>query len=410
MGGLLGIGATWSYKSESGAKSGDSCLRSVTILGASGSIGTSALAFLRLHRDEFRLQNIAVNGDWQTAVKICTEFGCSAVALTDPAAAAEFRKNAPDPACEVFEGPDASAAVSSQPVDVVLAAISGSAGLPSVVAAVKAGNRLALANKEPVVCAGRALLDLAQKHGVEVIPTDSEHSAIFQSLLAGKHSEIASILLTASGGPFRTSSLEQMRAATPAQALNHPNWSMGNKITIDSATLANKGLELIEAAYLFEQDQKNIEVVVNPSSILHSAVQFRDGSMIAQLGKPDMRVAIGYGLSWPDRLETGVEPISLAALGALTFEQVDTEKFRCLGLARASLASGAGGPLLFNAANEIAVAAFLKGRIGFMEIPELIEHCLELGGSRFAASLDDVVAVNAEALQFSREQLLVRAA
>ena len=381
----------------------------MTILGASGSIGTSALAFLRLHPDEFRLQNIAINSDWKTAVAICREFGCGAVAFSDPAAAAEFRKNAPDPSCEVFEGPNASATVASMPVDVVLAAIAGSAGLPSVVAAVNAGNRLALANKEPVVCAGRALLELAKKQGVEVIPTDSEHSAIFQSLLAGKPSEIASILLTASGGPFRTASLEQMRAATPEQALNHPNWSMGNKITIDSATLANKGLELIEAAYLFEQDPASIEVVVNPSSILHSAVQFRDGSMIAQLGKPDMRVAIGYGLSWPDRLETGVEPISLAALGALQFEEVDTERFPCLGLAKASLASGTGGPLLFNAANEIAVAAFLKGRIGFMDIPALIETCLELGGNRFAASLDDVIAVNAEALEFCRSQLMARA-
>ena len=385
-------------------------MRSVTILGASGSIGTQALVFLRLHRDQFQLQNIALNTDWQVAVKICAEFGCTAVAFTDDAAADEFRKNAPDSKCEVIAGANASAAIASKPVDVVLAAISGSAGLPSVVAAVNAGNRLALANKEPVVCAGRALLDLAHKQGVDVIPTDSEHSAIFQSLLAGKHSEIASILLTASGGPFRTSTIEQMRAATPEQALKHPNWSMGNKITIDSATLANKGLELIEAAYLFEMDQKNIEVVVNPSSILHSAVQFRDGSMIAQMGKPDMRVAIGYGLSWPDRLETGVEPVSLAELGALHFEPVDTEKFRCLGLARASLASGTGGPLLFNAANEIAVAAFLKGRIGFLDIPALIEHCLELGGSRFAASLDDVVAVNAEALTFCREQLLARAA
>ena len=385
-------------------------MRSVTILGASGSIGTSALAFLRLHPDEFRLENIAVNTDWQAAIKICAEFGCTSVAFADPAAATEFRKNTPESRVEVFDGADASATVASRPVDVVLAAISGSAGLPSVVAAVNAGNRLALANKEPVVCAGRALLELAQKQGVAVIPTDSEHSAIFQSLLAGKHSEIASILLTASGGPFRTASLEHMRAATPEQALNHPNWSMGAKITIDSATLANKGLELIEAAYLFDQDPQTVEVVVNPSSILHSAVQFRDGSMIAQLGKPDMRVAIGYGLSWPDRLETGVAPISLAELGALHFEEVDNERFRCLGLARASLASGTGGPLLFNAANEIAVAAFLKGRIGFMDIPELIEQCLDLGGTRFAASLADVVAVNAEALVFCREQLLARAA
>ncbi len=384
-------------------------MRSVTVLGASGSIGKNALAVLRLHPDRFRLRHIAVNGDWKAALEACREFGCDSVALADPKAAQAFRDHAPAGLCRVLEGPEASVAAASEPVDVVLAAISGSAGLPSVVAAVRAGNRVALANKEALVCGGRQLLDMAGSLGVDVIPTDSEHSAIFQSMLAGKREEVASILLTASGGPFRTASIETMRAATPDEALAHPNWRMGRKISIDSATLANKGLELIEAAYLFDRPETDIEVVIHPSSIMHSAVQFRDGSMIAQLGLTDMRSAIGYGLSWPDRLETGVGPLSLAKLGSLQFEPVDLQKFPCLALARASLGVK-GGPLLFNAANEIAVEAFLGGRIGFMDIAPLIAQCLERGQGRFHASLDEVVAVNAEALSFCRSLLMAPAA
>jgi len=384
-------------------------MRSVTILGASGSIGTSAANFLRLHRDRFVLRNIAVNGDWEAALRLALEFGCKAVAVTDPAAAAELRRQAPAGAFEVVDGPDSAAKVASDKVDVVLAAVAGSAGLPSVLAALRAGNRVALANKESMVCGGRALLELAAANGVEILPVDSEHSAIFQAMLAGKREEVASIVLTASGGPFRTTPIEQMRAATPEQALAHPNWSMGAKITIDSATLANKGLELIEAAYLFDKDERDVEVVINPSSILHSAVQFRDGSMIAQLGLPDMRPPIALALSWPDRLETGVKSLSLAELGKLEFQAVDEARFPCLGLARASLGT-AGGPLLFNAANEVAVAAFLDRRIGFMEIPEFVAECLDAGGGRFACALDDIIEANQAALAFSRSRLLARAA
>jgi 1-deoxy-D-xylulose-5-phosphate reductoisomerase len=384
-------------------------MRSVTILGASGSIGASAANFLRLHRDRFELKNIAVNGDWEAALRIALEFGCRAVAVSDAAAAAELRRQAPAGAFDVIDGPDAAAKIAADKVDVVLAAVAGSAGLPSVLSALRAGNRVALANKESMVCGGRALLDLAAANGVEILPVDSEHSAIFQAMLAGKREEVASIVLTASGGPFRTTPIEQMRAATPEQALAHPNWSMGAKITIDSATLANKGLELIEAAYLFDKDERDVEVVINPTSILHSAVQFRDGSMIAQLGLPDMRPPIALALSWPDRLETGVKSLSLAELGKLEFQAVDLERFPCLGLARACLRAP-GGPLLFNAANEIAVAAFLERRIGFMEIPEFIAECLEAGAGRFACALDDILETNQAALAFSRSRLLARAA
>ena len=385
-------------------------MRSVTILGASGSIGKNGVAIIRLHRDKFHLKNIAVRQDWRLAVELQREFGCTGAAFSDPDAADAFRAHVPADQCEVFAGSDAAARLAADPVDVVLAAISGTAGFPSVVAAVRAGNRVAVANKEAVICGGRQLLDLARQLGVDVIPVDSEHSAIFQSLLAGKEDEVTSILLTASGGPFRTASLDDMRAATPKQALAHPNWAMGAKNSLDSATLANKGLELIEAAYLFNQPEHAIEVVVNPSSILHSAVQFRDGSMIAQLGIADMRVAIGYGLSWPDRLETGVGPLSLSALKTLHFEPVDMVRFPCLGLARASLAAGADGPTLFNVANEVAGAAFLDGQIGFMDIAGVIEDCLDKGSGRFACALDDVEAANAEAQVFCRSHLFSRAA
>jgi 1-deoxy-D-xylulose-5-phosphate reductoisomerase len=384
-------------------------VRSVTVLGASGSIGKNAIAVIRLHRDKFHLKNIAVKSDWRYAVELHREFGVTGAAFNDPAAAQAFREHV-GAGCEVFAGADAAARLAVDRVDVVLAAISGTSGFPSVVAAIRSGNRVAVANKEAVVCGGRQLLDLAENLGVDVIPVDSEHSAIFQSLLAGKPEEVASILLTASGGPFRTWSIEEMRMATPRQALAHPNWPMGAKNSLDSATLANKGLELIEAAYLFDHPESDIEVVVNPSSILHSAVQFRDGSMIAQLGIADMRVAIGYGLSWPDRLETGVGPLSLSALGALQFEPVDLERFPCLGLARASLRAGPDGPMLFNVANEVAGAAFLDGKIGFMDIAPIIEDCLEKGRGRFVAGLDDMEAASSQALAFCRSRLFAVAA
>jgi 1-deoxy-D-xylulose-5-phosphate reductoisomerase len=379
-------------------------MRLVTILGASGSIGTNAIEFLRLHRKEFTLCNIAVKADWQTALQLCAEFSCRAVSFADPMAAETFAIHCRQADVRVLCGQEGVAELASEPVDVVLAAISGSSGLAPVLAAVRAGNRVALANKEALVCGGTALLELARSKSATIIPVDSEHSAMYQCLLAGKRHEVSSLLLTASGGPFRTATIEEMRIATREQAMNHPNWSMGVKNTIDSATLANKGLELIEAAYFFERDESDIDVVINSSSVLHSAVCFRDGSMIAQLGRPDMRAAIGYGLSWPDRLTTGVETLSLSDLRRLDFEDVDTEKFRCLSLARSALRMAGDGPLLFNAANEVAVAAFMNGRLGLLDIAGLVEECLEQGAGRFTGSLDEAPALAKEAMHFCRSE------
>ncbi len=367
--------------------------KSVTILGASGSIGTSAVAFLRLHKKALALDRIALRRNWRRAMEICLEFDCRVVAFEDVEAAQSFSAHWNGPKITILSGPDAAAELATWKADVVLAAISGSAGLPSVLAAIHAGNRIALANKEALVCGGNALLELAREKNVPVIPVDSEHSAMFQALLAGQRNEVASLILTASGGPFRQATFASMQAATKEQALAHPNWQMGPKNTIDSATLANKGLELIEASYLFGFEEEKIEVVINPSSVLHSAVQYRDGSMIAQLGTPDMRSAVGYGLTWPDRLETGVKPLSLAAMGRLEFEEVDGVKFKSLSLARQALREGRDGPMIFNFANEVGVAAFLKERLRLTEIADLIETCLERGTGKFDGSLQDLPAI-----------------
>ncbi|MDR5826213.1 1-deoxy-D-xylulose-5-phosphate reductoisomerase [Caballeronia sp. LZ043] len=379
-------------------------LKDVTILGASGSIGSSAVAFLRLHRDKFSLKNIAVKSDWRAALALCNEFGCTGVSIEDEGAARSFIGHSIAANVQLLHGPSGAAQLATDSVDVVLAAISGSEGLPSVLAALRSRNNVALANKEALVCGGPSLLALADSMSAKIIPVDSEHSAIYQSLLAGSHQEVESLLLTASGGPFRTATLGEMTQATPEAALNHPNWSMGVKNTIDSATLANKGLELIEAAYLFGCNEARIDVVINPSSVLHSAVCYQDGSMIAQLGRPDMRTAIGYGLSWPNRLPTGVEKLSLAKLRKLEFEEIDLNKFRPLSLARQALRMGGDGSLIFNAANELAVSAFVDGRIRLTDIATLIDICLERGIGRFCGSLDDIPLICEVAAEFCADQ------
>lgn len=375
-------------------------MKNVTLLGASGSIGSSAISFLRLHRDRFKLKSIAVRRDWQSALALSREFGCKNVGIEDPEAARRFSAHSAAGAVNLLAGPLSAVRLAADPVDVLIAAIPGAQGLPSVLAAVDAGNRVALANKESLVCGGPDLLRRAAQCGAPVIPIDSEHSAIYQALLAGDTAETSSILLTASGGPFRTATIEQMKQATPEQALAHPNWRMGVKNSIDSATLANKGLELIEAAYLFKCQEHMIDVVIHPASILHGAACYCDGTMVAQLGLPDMRAAVGYGISWPSRMETGIRKLSLAALCRLEFEDVDPIKFPTLQLAREALRLGPGGALMFNAANEAAVAAFMARRIGLCDIASVIDMCLHQDSARFHGALDDIPRLCAEAIAF----------
>jgi 1-deoxy-D-xylulose-5-phosphate reductoisomerase len=376
-------------------------MKTVTILGASGSIGSSALAFLRLHREAFSLESIALGRDWKAALQIAREFGCTTVALADPEAARRFRDESGGLACAVIDGPHAASAVAAMPVDVVLAAISGSIGYAPVLAAVRARNRVALANKEALVCGGRGLLDLARQLSTSIVPVDSEHSAILQCLAAGRPEEVRRIELTASGGPFRRWSREAMSQASVADALNHPVWPMGSKNSLDSATMANKGLELIETAYLFDIAPNSIDVLINPSSLLHSAVHYVDGSMIAMLGKADMRNAVGYGLTYPDRMVTGVDPLDLAEVGVLTFSRADNDRFPCIDLAREAVRQGQGAAMMFNAANEIAGRLFMCGAIGFLQIEQIITGCLASDTSRYAADVDDVVPADAAAKAFA---------
>lgn len=376
-------------------------MKSLTILGASGSIGQNAIAFLRLHRDKFDLSGIAVQNNWQAAHAMQREFGCRRIAVRDPQAARSLRDTGID--ADVLEGPEGVIELAADGTDIVLAAISGSEGLPSVLAAIKAGSRIALANKESLVCGGAQLMDYAAQCKVDIIPVDSEHSALYQCLLGCRRPEVAAMLLTASGGPFRYSRLEELQSATIEDALAHPNWAMGRKNSLDSATLANKGLELIEAGYLFAIAEDKIEVLINPSSMLHGAVQFLDGPMIAQIGKPDMRSPIGYALSWPDRIDTGVDYLDLGSVGSLHFLRPDSEKFPCLDLAREALRMGQGGTLLFNSANEIAGEAFLASQIGFMDIPRVIERCMARGGDTFQAPLSETVEAVASARAFCAE-------
>lgn len=377
-------------------------MKTVTILGASGSIGTSALKFLRLHPDAFDLHAIAFGSNVEAARSICAEFGVKHVAFHDEAAAKEFGN--PE-GVSVYAGPKGVCELAALKVDTVLGAVSGSIGLPAVLCAIDAGNQVALANKESLVCGGKALLDRARAKNVPIIPVDSEHSAIFQCLLAGKPEEVHSILLTASGGPFRSWSAEQLKSATPDQALAHPNWDMGPKNSLDSATLANKGLELIETCYFFDVAPQDITIVVHPGSILHSAVQYCDGSVIAQLGETDMCGAIGYGLSYPDRIPTGLKPLDLITLGQLKFEAYDAHRFPAAELARHSLSMGQPGTLMFNAANEVAGKAFLDGEIGFTDIATHIEKCLEQGGTKFAADLSDIVKADKDAKTWAQSLL-----
>lgn len=357
--------------------------RRVTVLGSTGSIGVSTLDVIRRHPDRFELYAMAAHTSVDAMLRQCLEHQPRYAVMTDEAAAERLRQKLPA-SCptEVLQG-DAGIlqAVTAPEVDSVMAAIVGAAGLPSTLAAARAGKTVLLANKESLVMGGHLLMQAVRKSGARLLPIDSEHNAIFQCLPVGDDatpslSGVSKVLLTASGGPFREWSLERMAAATPDQACAHPNWSMGRKISVDSASLMNKGLELIEACWIFDLAPEQVEVVVHPQSIIHSMVQYRDGSVLAQLGNPDMRTPIAYGLGWPERLDAGVQPLDMVATARLDFEAPDEGRFPCLRLAREAVTAGGTAMAVCNAANEVAVSAFLAGEIGFTAIPAVIEHTL----------------------------------
>ncbi len=387
-------------------------MRSITILGATGSIGLSTLDVIRRHPGRFSVYALTAATKARELADLCREFRPKVAVMSDASAAQELAGLLSDcPDIQILEGDRGLSAVASAgEACTVMAAIVGAAGLAPTLAAVRAGKRVLLANKEALVMSGRLFMDAVSDSGAELLPIDSEHNAIFQCMPADKIRDpaaagITRILLTASGGPFRTLAAEELRAVTPEQACAHPNWSMGQKISVDSATLMNKGLELIEACWLFNTTPDRVEVHVHPESIIHSMVEYADGSVLAQLGSPDMRTPIANGLAWPERIEAGVAPLDLFAIGKFHFERPDLQRFPCLRLAADAFASGGTAPAVLNAANEEAVAAFLDGRLCFADIPVIIERTLAATPVVTATDFETIFAKDAEARDCAREQI-----
>ena len=361
--------------------------RHIAILGSTGSIGRQALDVIRQHRDMFEVELLTANNSSELLVQQAIEFDANNVVICNEEKYSEVADALQPHYIKVFAGMQSVCdLVKSETIDIVLTSMVGFSGLASTVAAVNAGKTIALANKETLVAAGAIVMDLAAKHRSRILPVDSEHSAIFQCLMGSAGADIEKIHLTASGGPFRTWSRDQIAKATRAQALNHPNWSMGNKITIDSATMMNKGLEIIEARWLFGTPGDKINVVVHPESIIHSMVEYAGGSVIAQMGHPDMREAIQFAFSYPQRLTLDNRKLNFAELGSLSFFAPDMDKFPALQLAYKALEKGGNMACIMNAANEAAVAAFLQERIGFYDITDVVAECMD--GADFAASPD----------------------
>lgn len=388
----------------------------VTILGSTGSVGVSTLDVVARHPDRFRIIALTANGNAERLAEQCLRFRPSYAAMVDVEAARRLgdlligMPRGP----EILTGVDGLEQVASLPeAQYVMAAIVGAAGLPPTLAAARAGKRVLLANKESLVMAGALLMGAIAESGAELLPIDSEHNAIFQCLPGGFHRGlpevgVESILLTASGGPFREWSADRLAAATPEQACAHPVWSMGRKISVDSATLMNKGLEVIEACWLFGTSPDRVRVVVHPQSVVHSLVQYRDGSVLAELGNPDMRTPIAHALGWPDRLDSGVAPLDLVGVGRLEFQEPDLSRFPCLGLAFQAARSGGSAPAVLNAANEVAVAAFLAGRLRFPQIAELVDRTLQSipPGSLVGQRLEGLLEIDRRARDRARSLIV----
>jgi 1-deoxy-D-xylulose-5-phosphate reductoisomerase len=365
-------------------------MRSLSILGSTGSIGLSTLDVVRQHPEKFSISGLAAGKDVVTLAKQIKEFRPAAVSVMDADTADRLKTLLGDYQPNILHGIEGTTAVATvEEADMVVSAIVGAAGLIPTVNAIKAGKHIALANKETLVVAGELVSDLVKKHNVQLLPVDSEHSAIFQSLQGHRMEDVVRIILTASGGPFRKTSAEELKQVGLEQALKHPQWTMGAKITIDSATMMNKGLEVIEAHWLFSMPAEKIGVVVHPQSIIHSMVEYIDGCVMAQLGAPDMRAPIAYALSWPERCESGIQKLDLTKIGTLTFEEPDMERFPALRLAFEALKAGKTYPAVLNAANEIAVAAFLDKKIRFIEIAETVDKTMQAHEAYTPVELED---------------------
>lgn len=387
-------------------------MKKITILGATSTIGINTLDVIKLHQDEFEVIALTAHTQVDRLAAQCLEWHPQYAVMADPDAAEqlEHRLKQKNLSITVLSGVEGLSEVASlSKVDIVMAAIVGSACLLPTLAAVKAGKRILLANKEALVMSGQLFMDAVHQYGAELLPIDSEHNAIFQCLPTGnktvQDNGVSHILLTASGGPFRTYPLEQLGNITPEQACAHPNWTMGRKISVDSATMMNKGLEVIEASWLFSALPEQIEVVLHPQSIIHSLVQYIDGSVLAQLGNPDMRTPIAHALTWPKRIVSGVPHLNLAKIAQLDFESIDLTRFPCLQLAYDAMSAGGTSSTILNAANEIAVHAFLKRHIPFTAIPKVIETTLAQLSSRIANTLDIILEADAQARNVAQEAI-----
>lgn len=377
----------------------------ISVLGATGSIGQSTLDVLARHPDRYSVFALTGYSRMAELERLCVLHRPRFAVVADESAAAQLEQALCQQGIDthVLYGQEGLCTVAAHPeVDAVMAAIVGAAGLQPTLAAVEAGKKVLLANKEALVMSGALFMDAVRRHGAQLLPIDSEHNAIFQCLPQDYARGLAPvgvrrILLTASGGPFREMSLEQLQHVTPEQACAHPNWSMGRKISVDSASMMNKGLELIEACWLFSAQPEQVEIVVHPQSVIHSLVDYVDGSVLAQLGNPDMRTPIAHALAWPERIDSGVAPLDLFSVARLDFQAPDEARFPCLRLAREAAQAGGTAPAILNAANEVAVAAFLEGRLGFVEIPQLIDSVLQRQCSVVVSDLEGVLQADRQA-------------
>lgn len=379
--------------------------RQIAILGSTGSIGTQALEVISEHSDQFEVYALTCNNQVELLIEQARRFMPEVVVIANERKYPELKEALEDLPIKVWAGSEAIVQmVRMEPIDMVLTAMVGYAGLRPTIAAIEAGKAIALANKETLVVAGELIMGLAERHKVPILPVDSEHSAIFQCL-QGAVNPIEKILLTASGGPFRTKTMEELTTVTKAQALKHPNWKMGAKITIDSASMMNKGFEMIEAKWLFDVTPSQVQVLVHPQSVIHSAVQFEDGAVIAQLGIPDMKLPIAYAFSYPQRLKSQAPRLDFNKYATLTFEEPDMERFRNLAFAFEAARQGGNMPCILNAANEVVVAAFLRDEIGFLRMSEVIERVMARASFLSKPTYDDYVATDSEARSIAAELL-----
>jgi 1-deoxy-D-xylulose-5-phosphate reductoisomerase len=387
------------------AASPEAAPRTISILGATGSIGASTFDLLVRQRDRYRVEAVAAQRNVEALAKAAIALGARFAAVAEPDAYSALKHALAGTRIAAAAGADAVIEAAARPADLIVASISGAAGLAPTMAAIERGTTVAIANKECLVCAGGLFMRRAAEKGATILPVDSEHNALFQAMSAGARADVRRLILTASGGPFRTWSAEAVSNATPEQALRHPNWSMGAKVTIDSATLMNKGLELIEAHHLFQMPARDIDVFVHPQSIVHGIVEFRDGSFIAQLGAPDMRIPISHCLAWPERMDEPARRLRLDEMASLTFEAPDLDRFPALRLAREALEQGGAAPTVLNAANEVAVAEFLAGRLGFAAIPSLVEATMvaavQRGIVREPASVEEALTIDRTAREIA---------